>query len=1227
VLPCAGGRAVDASTTGKDCVHLKSLTVKGFKSFASTTTLALEPGITCVVGPNGSGKSNVVDAIAWVLGEQGAKSLRGGKMEDVIFAGTSGRAPLGRAEVTLTIDNTDGALPIGYTEVSITRRMYRSGESEYEINGDHCRLLDIQELLSDSGIGREMHVIVGQGQLDTVLHAKPEDRRAFIEEAAGVLKHRKRKEKALRKLEAMSANLHRLTDLTAELRRQLKPLGRQAEVARRAAGIQADLRDARLRLLADDLTTLRGTLDQEMADEAALRHRREQLEREHAAMTGRLAELEAALAAGAPALAAAQDTWFQLSTLQERFRATSQLATERLRHLSAPDETDQPGRDPDELAAEAEQVRAKEGQLRSALAADQQRLAEAVAARQEQERSLAAAERELVTAAKAIADRREGLAKLAGRVAAARSGTAAAADEIARLAAAHAEARERADATQAGYDQAAAGASEQDRDTAELDLAHGSAQAAVDTAGERVSGLGDAERAAEKDATGWKAREEALALGLRRKDGAGALLAAADRVPGLIGSVAALLTVEPGYETGLAAALAGLADAVAVTGVEDAAEAIRVLKIEDAGRAELLIGSPGPQAGAPDQVLARSGAPSWEPRPPVELPAGARWAIDVVRCPESVRAALARALHDVVLVPGLDTAVQLVTGAPGVRAVTRDGDLVGGHAAAGGSAREPSYLEVQAAVEEARAARAEAETRLARLRDELAGARERLRAAKDRRAATAAAKREAEGQRNAAARRLAELGAAASSAQAEAQRLADAHTAAVTAREEGVWQLAELEERLALAGATPIDEEPSTEERDQLAAALPAARQNELEVRLAVRTAEERVTSLSGRADQLARQAAAERAARERAAARRAARERGALVARAVAAGADQALRRIAVTLVTAEQDRDAIASTRSTQEAELSQVRSRTRELDGELARLTDEVHRDEVARAEQRLRIEQLEAKAAEDFGIGVETLVAEYAPDVPVPPTQAAQAQAAADRAPPPEPVPYHRAAQEKRAAKAERELNLLGKVNPLALEEYAALEERFKFLSEQLEDLKATRKDLLTVVSDVDQRILDIFSSAYQDTAREFEGVFRVLFPGGEGRLVLTDPDDLLTTGVEVEARPPGKKIKRLSLLSGGERSLTAVALLVAIFRARPSPFYILDEVEAALDDVNLGRLIELLRQLQERSQLIVITHQKRTMEIADALYGTTMRSGITEVISQRLRDSELAGATA
>jgi chromosome segregation protein len=1191
-------------------VYLKTLTVKGFKSFASATTLKLEPGITCVVGPNGSGKSNVVDAIAWVLGEHSAKALRGGKMEDVIFAGTAGRAPLGRAEVTLTIDNSDGALPIDYTEVSITRRMFRSGESEYEINGNSCRLLDIQELLSDSGIGREMHVIVGQGQLDAVLHAKPEDRRAFIEEAAGVLKHRKRKEKALRKLDAMQTNLNRLTDLTAELRRQLKPLGKQAEVARRAAGIQADLRDARLRLLADDLSTLRSTLDKEIADETALRFRREQIEQEHTEVQRRLAELEAGLAEDAPLLAAAQDTWYKLSALQERFRSTEQLARERLRHLSATPDDERPGRDPEQLAVEAEKVRAQEEELRAALTDDQVRLAEAVEGRQQLERQLSEAERALVTAAKAIADRREGLAKLTGQVNSSRARTTSAAEELSRLAAAHTDAQARAEQAQAEVDAVAAQSSEADRDNADFDARHAEAVAAHDSAAATVRALSDAERTAEKDAATWKAREEALAMGLRRKDGAGALLARADQVPGLLGGLAGLLTVAPGHEAALAAALGALADGVAVAGVDEAAEAMRLLKIQDAGRASLLIGGPaGPgMIGSADTL-----------RP--ALPAGARWAPDLVGCPDEIRAAVHRALRDVVLVDDLAAATRLAAANPELRAVTPDGDVVGAYAAAGGSAKAPSFIEVQAAVEEARTNRAAAEAAIADLGEQLTAARAEVAGRKEAVNATAAVQREAEGQRNAAARRLAELGAAARSAKAETDRLAESRARAEQARERDLAGLAELEERLRLAEATPLDEEPSSAERDELAAYLPPARQNEMEVRLAVRTAEERVASIAGRADSLARQAAAERAARERATARRAARTRGAAIARAVEAGAREALARVAVSLVTAEQSRDAVARARSSREAELQEVRAAAKRLGADLERLTSAVHRDEVARAEQRLRIEQLEAKAAEDFALDVETLIAEYGPQHPVPPTQADVAAAERDGKPVPEPAPFDRPVQEKRAAKAERELALLGKVNPLALEEFAALEERFKFLSEQLEDLKATRRDLLTVVKDVDDRILEVFASAYADTAREFEQVFTVLFPGGEGRLVLTDPEDLLTTGVEVEARPPGKKIKRLSLLSGGERSLTAVAMLVAIFRARPSPFYIMDEVEAALDDVNLGRLITLMAQLREKSQLIIITHQKRTMEVADALYGVTMRSGVTEVISQRLTTEE------
>ncbi|MDQ5855194.1 MAG: AAA family ATPase, partial [Actinomycetota bacterium] len=443
---------------------------------------------------------------------------------------------------------------------------------------------------------------------------------------------------------------------------------------------------------------------------------------------------------------------------------------------------------------------------------------------------------------------------------------------------------------------------------------------------------------------------------------------------------------------------------------------------------------------------------------------------------------------------------------------------------------------------------------------------------------------------------------------------------------------AELEERLRLAQDEPADAEPDTAERDEAAAALATARSEEVEARLALRTAEERARALAGRAEGLRRSAQAELTARQRAAALAAARQRGTAVAAEVVQAGEFALGCIETSLDRAVAERDAVVMERTQWEQQLGDVRGRVRELAEELAKLTDTVHRDEVLRAQQRLRIEQLEIRIADDFGIGLDDLVAEYGPTIPVPPpaSEMVEYELAAQRGEQvsaPQPVPYDRASQTRRAQRAERDLTLLGKVNPLALEEFAALEERYKFLSTQLEDLKATRRDLLTVVAEVDEKVLEVFTEAFHDVAREFETVFATLFPGGEGRLVLTEPDDMITTGIEVEARPPGKKVKRLSLLSGGEKSLTAVAMLVAIFRARPSPFYVLDEVEAALDDTNLNRLIALFELLRDRSQLIVITHQKATMEVADALYGVSMRGdGITTVISQRLRGvTDSAGA--
>ncbi|MBB2746595.1 UNVERIFIED_ORG: chromosome segregation protein [Microbispora rosea subsp. rosea] len=1240
-------------------MYLKTLTLRGFKSFASATTLRFEPGITAVVGPNGSGKSNVVDALAWVMGEHSAKSLRGGKMEDVIFAGTSSRPPLGRAEVTLTIDNTDGALPIDYTEVTISRLMFRSGQSEYAINGDTCRLLDIQELLSDSGIGREMHVIVGQGQLDQVLHAGPEERRAFIEEAAGVLKHRKRKEKALRKLDAMQANLTRVQDLVAELRRQLKPLGRQAEIARKAAVIQADLRDARLRLLADDVITLRDTLQREEADEAAVQARRAHVEAELAEGQRREAELEAAENDAQPRLKAAQETFYRLSALRERLRGVESLAAERRRHAADAASIERRGRDPEDLEREAAEVREQERVLAEELDEARERLAAAVEVRAEAEEALAAEERRLTVAARAAADRREALARLRGQVESARSRARAAGDEIGRLTKAVEDATRRAEQAQDELDAQALDEPPADPElTAELEAAQEGvdlARAAVEEAravaeqAEAVVERARADLAAPRDAlaaakaavstaraadqdsqravAALQARCEALEMSLAGgADGAAALLGAG--LPGVLGPIATLLAVRPGAEAAVAAVLA--VDGVGVASLTAAVAAVEHLREADAGRAALLIAGDRQSSGG------QSGG--GRPEAPV---ADAEWAADLVTVPDELRPAVEALLSDVVVVPDLLTARKVVDAHPELRAVTTSGDLLGVHAAHGGSGGGSSLLQMRTALDEAAAdlatARAGAERHAEALAEAVAAERESqlaLEAAQGRvteaQSGVSAAQsgvnaaqnglnaaqagldrlrgrqREADQRAAAAAKQLARLEAAVKAAQDEAARLSRSAVDAQEAREQAQAAVVELEEQLAEAEyAAELEAEPTTDTRDELAAACGVTRQAEMEARLTVRTAEERVRGIAGRADALLRAAQRERQDRAQAAADRERRRRQAEIAAAVADGARAALSALEGSLARAAEERDEAERARGQIDTELKQVRLRVRELSSELDALVNRVHGSEMARTERRLRLEQMEQRALEEYGIEFEPLIAEYGPSVPVPGDP---------------PVPYVREEQEKRARTAERQMTQLGKVNPLALEEFAALEERHAFLTSQLEDLKKTRRDLLLVVKEVDDRVEQVFAAAFEDVAREFGQIFQRVFPGGEGRLLLTDPEDMLTTGVEVEARPPGKKVKRLSLLSGGERSLTAVAFLVSIFKARPSPFYVMDEVEAALDDTNTQRLLTLFEELRQTSQLIVITHQKRTMEIADALYGVSMRGdGVTQVVSQRLRE--------
>ncbi|MDO8121020.1 AAA family ATPase, partial [Isoptericola sp. b490] len=849
------------------------------------------------------------------------------------------------------------------------------------------------------------------------------------------------------------------------------------------------------------------------------------------------------------------------------------------------------------LDAQAARARAAEGELAGEVDLAKAALEEAVARRSELEGAAAGAERRVAELQRAAADRREGLARLAGQVAARRTRLEATEAEIGRLQETVAEAERRGHAAGVEFSALESTVAGAEQGEEGLDAEHEEAVAALEDATAAVAELERTEQTAERDRATWHARVEALELSLQRKDGAGALLAT-DTLSGVLGSVAALLGVEPGYEDAITAALGPLADAVAVESVDTAVDALRHLRAEDAGRATLLVGGarPGPADAS------------------VDLPQGAVRALDLVRPASALGTSVAATLAGVVVVEDLARARALVAARPELVAVTRAGDLLGAGRAWGGSSGGPGSLELQAALDDARTKVDEAAATGERTRFALVAARRAQEEAQARHDATLERLHESDAALAAVAEQLGHLGSVARAARAEAERAATALAAAHERLASDQAELTELADRLQRAEADPAESEADLVEavtvRDAAAAEASSARSRETEARLTLRTGEERMRAVAGRAESLERAAAAERQAREVAQRRAEQRAVQAHRARQVAASARHVLTLVEASLTEADDARHAAETARAERDAALVARRGDVDRWSGELARLTDAAHRDEVARAQQVLRIEQLQARAVEELGLEPEALVEEYGPHRPVPVPVEDDDEPTA--------VPYVRAEQEKRLRRAERALAQLGRVNPLALEEYSALEERHSFLTGQLADLTKSRTDLLQIVKDIDEKVEQVFAEAFADTAVQFERVFARLFPGGEGRLVLTDSADLLTSGVEVEARPAGKKVKRLSLLSGGERSLTAVALLVAIFKARPSPFYVMDEVEAALDDTNLGRLLEIFTELQEDSQLIVVTHQKRTMEIADALYGVTMRGdGVTTVVSQRL----------
>jgi len=1161
-------------------VHLSSLTLRGFKSFADRTTLQLEPGVTVIVGPNGSGKSNVVDALTWVLGTQSPRSLRGGAMSDVIFAGAAGRPALGRAAVEITIDNSDGAIPLDVSEITIGRAMFASGETEYTINGESCRQLDIAELLSDTGLGRESHTIVSQGQLDAILTARPEDRRAFIDEAAGITKHRKRKDRAVRKLNQMSEHASRLQDVARELKRSLRPLERQAEAAARHAELTTRLRAVRMEQATDELVRSA----RRHADLAA-RHRNQasvtdDLERRLARLRSQEDAAQRGLATLRPKVEASAATHFRLANTVERLRAVqTQIGERRLGLQTAIDEPVML-RDPAELRKVAEAERETLDELEREVTAGEQRLAVATAEREQADRARRAHSQAAAAEARRRAAARERRLRWEGEIAALRSALAQAASEQGRIDGRLGALRERQDRCATDVADAERDCAELTERCAEREQAAAAADALLDTRRADLDRAVQAERAHERQRAVVAARTEALAAAVADvPDGTRDVLEA--QLDGVLGMLADHVVVENGYERAVAAALGTLTEALVTDDAHSAAQAATLARERGDGRVRLL-------AGRSDGAT-----------PPPELPDGVRSVTTLVDGPPATVRALQALLRDVVVVDDYPAACALAIARPDIDVVTMAGELAGSGGYVVGVRAATSTVERNAAL-------TAAQRQLDELDEQAAGFAERVEAARravaDADAARVTLVAELKSASRTHAERTQQLRRLQAEAAAYARELESVEQAARQLDTEVAKRRAQLGE-LERSSSDPEDDgvgDGADLEAERLDDALRSAQDAEVEARVAL-------TSTGTRRDEVRRRiGAAERDAEhlERAWAdadrrqrrRRAAIERCAQLAKvahdAVTAG-DAALEASSVERLAVEERRDE-------QQRALGVLRSQLTEVEGELGEHTRSQHAGELAVADAKHALDDARARAR-DLGLDPEALIADG--DGTEPMTDGRRSELSET---------------EERLA---RQLALVGPVNPLAMEEFEALKERQSFLAEQLDDLERSRRDLMEMVDAVDKRIRQVFDEAFADVAAEFERLFALLFPGGEGRLVLTDPDDMLNTGVDVEARPPGKRVKRLSLLSGGERSLVALAVAFAIFAARPSPFYVLDEVEAALDDINLQRVLDVMGEFRGSSQLIVVTHQKRTMEIADVLYGVTMRSGgVSKVLSQRLSDA-------
>ncbi|MCI1983144.1 MAG: chromosome segregation protein SMC [Bifidobacteriaceae bacterium] len=1211
-------------------MYLKELTLRGFKSFASATTLRFEPGITAVVGPNGSGKSNIVDALAWVMGEQGAKTLRGSSMEDVIFAGTSSRPPLGRAQVSLTIDNTDHTLDIEYSEVTISRTIFRSGGSEYAINGTPVRLLDVQELLSDTGLGSQMHVIVGQGRLSTILHADPAGHRAIIEEAAGILKHRRRKERSLRKLKSTQDNLARIDDLLTEINRQLGPLRRQARISRRADGIQVSLRDAKARLLADDVAQLN---EQRASNRRRLGEVRTQLSTQQKNLARaklHIEHLEQETSATSPAITALTNSAHRFAQIDERYASLGQLAEERMRALDATNDT-RPTADPEILEKRAAELDAQ--------VSTQQESAQKLSVTQEKTtEERAGKEAQLAAVRQTIGELRRTTKEREGNVA-----------RLQQLIARQENLLESSVTRVADYEEQRGSVAEQLRtaeteieglrkdsdsaDTNDLEQSIDTAKSALDSAKDTLHGIVDARSDVQNQKIRLDARADALKDTVEQRQSRTSL--ASNAALKTLGGLASFIEVSEGWEEAIATALRQFSSALVVGDEESLATALSIAAQEKTERTALI--APATHSEASNKADEKS-----VPDEHGIYSAGSLISVPADTRDSSVRSSAAAGILSAVrtLLDGVgvcDTwehgTAALANGEAARSAegrwrsiVTRDGEILTPVGVVTAASSAPSDLSLLARRQKALKESSALAEKLAALEAQVSQGQEQVEKLTEKLTQLTAARAE---------RRIAAKQAATAidlkTKQLEDYRrrlkTIDDSVAAIRkeSQEAGAKkrELAAALEQAQTKGEDSFSLEDFEKREEGLEKDLTSAREAELTAKLAATDAARKAESLGRQAQMLhddARHATAQRAAAQERARKRAQQR---TQAAAIAEQITKVRAMVAACLKQVNARRDEAQKQASVHDEELTRLRGVRNELEPVVGKLSAEEHELDVARERYATQFGQVSQKVTDELGMQTDVLVQEYGPDQPVPElteqgepipvTEEDAAGAVAYRT-----VPYVRAEQEKRLKKAEADLAKLGKVNPLATEEFDALQERHTYLNDQRNDVATSRDDLLGIVKDLDATMQRVFKEAFDDVAEAFEKIFAVLFPGGHGRLRLENENDLLNTGVLVEASPAGKRVKQLTLLSGGEKSLTALALLLAIFTARPSPFYVMDEVEAALDDLNLTRLLEALKQLREHAQLIIITHQQRTMAIADALYGITMRSdGVTAVISQKV----------